>query len=122
MKYLKRINENLNEFDEEFVKECFIEFYDDEKIYEPEIYSNDDYDSVLINIPELETHDEYNVEDFVNMSNDLYEFYHNIRNSITKVKMKYNCDGDVKMSYQLNTSVKSLGKRYVEIKFYKLIN
>jgi hypothetical protein len=122
MKYLKSINENLNIFNEEFVKECFIEFYDDEKIYEPEIHSDDDdYDSVLINIPELETYDEYNVEDFVNMSNDLYEFYHNIRNSITKVKMKYNCD--VKMLYdQLNTSRDFSGKRYVEIKFYKLIN
>lgn len=122
MKYLKRINENLNNFDEEFVKECFVEFYDNEKLYEPEmVLDYDGYYSILFNIPELKLYDEHSVDDFVKMGDDLYDFYHNIGNSITKVKMKYNYNVKMMFDQMSTTNISTddrYGKRYLEVRFY----
>jgi hypothetical protein len=132
MKYLRQYNEDVDfefeKFDEEYIKECFIEFYDDPQKYD--VYEEADVTSQYIeyglgiNCPDLEIYDTqettYNVNDFIKMSEELTDFYREIEVCIEKVKIKYP-DVDV-LLYQENHKQGTgnlYGTRFVWIKFRK---
>ena len=125
MKHLRKYNENVKfEFDEEYIKECFIEFYDDAKYDMCEEYdTNSEYIGyeLGINCPDLEILEEYGIEKFIKTSEELADFYKEIEVCIEKVKIKYH-DVDV-ILYQdnhtggLNNPLH--GTRFVWVKFRK---
>jgi len=131
MKHLRKYNENQKfEFDEEYIKECFIEFFDDPNkydVYEEADITNEYIEHGLgINCPDLEiynTHETtYNVSDFIKISEELTEFYKEIEVCIEKVKIKYP-DVDVVL-YQQNYDKNNgdlTGTRFVWVKFRKNI-
>ena len=131
MKHLKSYNEDVNqefEFDEEYIKECFIEFFDDNEkydVYEEEDITNEYIEHGLgINCPDLEIYDNqettYNVGDFIKMSEELADFYKEIENCIEKVKIKY---PDVEVILYQNNYGKGngdlTGTRFIWVKFRK---
>jgi len=129
MKHLKQYNEDVDqkfEFDEEYIKECFIEFYDDAKydVYEEADNTNEYIEHGLgINCPDLEILEEYSIDKFIKISEELTDFYKEIEVCIEKVKIKYH-DVDV-ILYQdnhtggLNNPLH--GTRFVWVKFRKNI-
>lgn len=129
MKHLRKYNEDVNqnfEFDEEYIKECFIEFYDDAKydVYEEVDNTNEYIEHGLgINCPDLEILEEYSIDKFIKISEELTDFYKEIEVCIEKVKIKYH-DVDV-ILYQdnhtggLNNPLH--GTRFVWVKFRKNI-
>lgn len=129
MKHLRKYNENVNqefEFDEEYIKECFIEFYDDAKYDMCEEYdTNSEYIGyeLGINCPDLEILEEYSMDEFIRTSEELVDFYKEIEVCIEKVKIKYP-DVNVVL-YQDNHSVginnPLHGTRFVWVKFRKNI-
>ena len=133
MKHLRQYNEGVSqkfEFDEEYIKECFIEFFDDPNkydVYEEADITNEYIEHGLgINCPDLEiynTHETtYNVSDFIKISEELTEFYKEIEVCIEKVKIKYP-DVDVVL-YQQNYDKNNgdlTGTRFVWVKFRKNI-
>ena len=130
MKHLRQYNENVNfEFDEEYIKECFIEFYDDPDkydVYEEADNTNEYIEHGLgINCPDLEIYDynetTYSVGDFIKISEELVDFYKEIEVCIEKVKIKYP-DVDV-ILFQNNYGMANShpGTRFVWVKFRKYI-
>lgn len=128
MKHLRKYNEDVNqefEFDEEYIKECFIEFYDDSDKYdvceEADITNEYIEHGLGINCPDLEILEEYGIEKFIKTSEELADFYKEIEVCIEKVKIKYH-DVDV-ILYQdnhtggLNNPLH--GTRFVWVKFRK---
>lgn len=128
MKHLKSYNEDVNqefEFDEEYIKECFIEFFDDNEKYDVCEEADNTYDyiehSLGINCPDLEIIEEYGIDNFIKTSEELVDFYKEIEVCIEKVKIKYH-DVDV-ILYQdnhtggLNNPLH--GTRFVWVKFRK---
>ena len=125
MKHLRKYNEDVNqefEFDEEYIKECFIEFFDDPNKYD--VYEEADITNEYglgINCPDLEILEEYGIEKFIKTSEELADFYKEIEVCIEKVKIKYH-DVDV-ILYQdnhtggLNNPLH--GTRFVWVKFRK---
>ena len=132
MKHLRKYNEDVNqkfEFDEEYIKECFIEFFDDPDKYDvyEEADSNPGYNGYIehglgINCPDLEIETNHNVDDFIRISEELVDFYKEIGVCIEKVKIKYP-DVDV-ILYQDNYGKDNgdlTGTRFVWVKFRKNI-
>lgn len=124
MKHLRKYNENINkefEFDEEYIKECFIEFFDDPDkydVYEERDITNEYIEHGLgIDCPDLEIETNYNVDDFIKTSEDLVDFYKEIEVCIEKVKIKYP-DVDV-ILFQNNHNGNLNGTRFVWVKFRK---
>lgn len=133
MKHLRKYNEDVNqefEFDEEYIKECFIEFFDDPNKYDVVVgcrYEEADITNEYIehglgiNCPDLEILEEYGIEKFIKTSEELADFYKEIEVCIEKVKIKYH-DVDV-ILYQdnhtggLNNPLH--GTRFVWVKFRK---
>ena len=127
MKHLRQYNENVNfEFDEEYIKECFIEFYDDAKYDVCEEADNTtEYieHGLGINCPDLQTETNYSVDDFIEINEELLDFYKEIRVCIEKVKIKYP-DVDI-ILFQDNYSEGQgdlTGTRFVWVKFRKIIS
>lgn len=128
MKHLRKYNENVNqkfEFDEEYIKECFIEFFDDAKYDITEQYdTNSKYVEYGLGIdcPDLEIEVEYSVDNFIKMSEELSDFYKEVEVSIEKVKIKYQ---DVDVILYHDNHPKSAGTlrgtRFVWVKFRKNI-
>ena len=136
MKHLRKYNEDVEnqfEFDEEYIKECFIEFFDDPDKYDvyEEADSTPGYNGYTehglgINCPDLEIYDThettYSVGDFIKISEELTEFYKEIEACIEKVKIKYP-DVDAVL-YQQNYGKNNgdlTGTRFVWVKFRKYI-
>jgi hypothetical protein len=136
MKHLRQYNEDVEnqfEFDEEYIKECFIEFYDDPDKYDvyEEADSTPGYNGYTehalgINCPDLEIYDynetTYSVGDFIKISEELVDFYKEIEVCIEKVKIKYP-DVDV-ILFQNNYGKNNgdlTGTRFVWVKFRKNI-
>ena len=128
MKHLKKYNEDVNqnfEFDEEYIRECFIEFYDDTDKYdlceECDVTSEYIEHSIGINCPDLEILEEYSIDEFIKTSEELIDFYKEIEVCIEKVKIKY-YDVSV-ILYQDNhsggISDPISGTRFVWVKFRK---
>jgi hypothetical protein len=128
MKHLRQYNEDINqefEFDEEYIKECFIEFYDDPEkydVYEEADNTNEYIEHGLgINCPDLEILEEYSIDKFIETSEELTDFYKEIEVCIEKVKIKYHDVGVI--LYQdnhtggLNNPLH--GTRFVWVKFRK---
>lgn len=123
MKHLKKYNESIDfEFDEEYIKECFIEFYDDPDkydVYEDADNTNEYIEHGLgINCPDLEIEANHNVYDFIKISEELVDFYKEIEVCIEKVKIKYT-DVDV-ILFQNNYGKNNgdlTGTRFVWVKF-----
>lgn len=131
MKHLKQYNEDVDqkfEFDEEYIRECFIEFYDDTEKYD--VYEDFDITheyiehGLGINCPDLEiyetTETTYNVDDFIKMSEELTDFYKEIEVCIEKVKIKYP-DVDVVLCQENHKhgTGNLFGTRFVWVKFRK---
>jgi hypothetical protein len=129
MKHLRKYNEDVNqnfEFDEEYIKECFIEFFDDPDKYD--VYEEADERieyieyGLAINCPDLEIETNHNVDNFIKISEELVDFYKEIEVCIEKVKIKYP-DVDVRL-FQDNFAKDQgvlTGTRFVWIKFRKYI-
>ena len=127
MKHLRKYNEDVSkefEFDEEYIRECFIEFFDDPDKYD--VYEEADerieyiYYGLSINCPDLEIETNHNVDDFIKISEELVDFYKEIEVCIEKVKIKYP-DVDV-ILFQDNFSKDQgvlTGTRFVSVKFRK---
>lgn len=127
MKHLRKYNEDVNqefEFDEEYIRECFIEFFDDPDkydVYEEADVTNEYIEHGLgINCPDLQTETNYSVDDFIKINEELLDFYKEIRVCIEKVKIKYT-DVNV-ILFQDNHSQgqgELTGTRFIWIKFRK---
>lgn len=109
MRHIRKFNEDVEkiigpvdadsefEFDEAYIKECFIEFYDDPNkydVYEEGSIENDYENSYVeyklgINCPDLEILKEYPIEEFIKVSEEYAEFYKEISTCIDKVRIKY---------------------------------
>lgn len=125
MNYLKKYNEDIEsklEFDEDYIKQCFIEFFDDTDKYE--VYEEGDVTieyiehGLGINCPDLQIETDYDVGDFIKISEELVDFYKEIEVCIEKVKIKY---PDLQVflyqdNYSKETGVLS-GTRFVWVKF-----
>lgn len=128
MKHLRKYNEDVNqefEFDEEYIKECFIEFYDDSDKYdvceEADITNEYIEHGLGINCPDLEILEEYGIEKFIKTSEELADFYKEIEVCIEKVKIKYH-DVDVILHQDNHTGGLNNplhGTRFVWVKFRK---
>jgi hypothetical protein len=128
VKHLRKYNEDVDQefkFNEEYIKECFIEFFDDNEKYDVCEEADNTYDyiehSLGINCPDLEIIEEYGIDNFIKTSEELADFYKEIEVCIEKVKIKYH-DVDV-ILYQdnhtggLNNPLH--GTRFVWVKFRK---
>jgi hypothetical protein len=122
MKHLRQYNEDVNqnfEFDEEYIRECFIEFFDDPDLYD--VYEEADITNqyiehgLSINYPDLEIIEEYGIEEFIKKSEQLVDFYKEIDVCIEKVKIKY---PDVKVVINLKKFF--VNKRFIWVKFRKM--
>jgi len=128
MKHLRQYNEDVEnqfEFDEEYIRECFIEFYDDAKYDITEQYdTNSKYVEYGLGIdcPDLKIEAEYNVDNFIKMSEELSDFYKELEVSIEKVKIKYP-DIDVVLFHDNHPQSTGVlrGTRFVWVKFRKNI-
>lgn len=109
MKHLMKFNENVEkiigpvdvnsefEFDEEYIKECFIEFYDNPTkydVYEEGSMNDDEGEGYIeyklgINCPDLEMFKDFSIEEFLKVSEEYAEFYKEISTCIDKVRIKY---------------------------------
>lgn len=104
MKHLRRFNEKLENKQEiiDYIKLCFIEFYDRPgDIVEDEEFN--DGESLVFNLyidePELLGKDyDKGISSFVSNSEEIAEFYKEIENCLEKVKIRY--DLKVKFEYQ----------------------
>lgn len=101
MKHLRRYNENVNNKEEmiEYIKLCFIEFYDklgegDNGVFTEEI---DGTFQMVLDEPELGNYSE-NISEFVKHNEEVAEFYREIENCLEKVKIRY--DIQTKFEYQ----------------------
>jgi hypothetical protein len=129
MKHLRQYNEDVEnqfEFDEEYIKECFIEFFDDPDKYDVYEETDDRIEYIeyflAINCPDLEIETNHNVDNFIKISEELVDFYKEIEVCIERVKIKYP-DVDVVL-YQQNYDKNNgnlTGKRFVWVKFRKYI-
>lgn len=102
MNHLKSYNESFDDINDKisFIKECFIDFIDDEK-FDVEIEHNGESLAIAINIPHLpfevnkkltgENLKEFkgSIEDFLSFSKSLYDLYLDIEVSIKRILDKY---------------------------------
>lgn len=126
MKYVKKFNEDNSsfEFDEEYIKECFIEFFDDPDKYD--VYAEGDTTTYYIehglgiNCPDLEIEERYNIEDFIKISKEVTDFYVEVNVCIEKVKIKYP-DVDVVIFQDNHEKGQGslTGTRFIWVKFRK---
>jgi len=95
MKHLRRYNENVNNKEEmiEYIKLCFVEFYD--KLGEVFTEEIDGTFQLVLDEPELGDYSE-NISEFVRHSEEVAEFYREIENCIEKVKIRY----DIETSFE----------------------
>jgi hypothetical protein len=127
MRHLKKYNENKSfEFDERYIKECFIEFFDNAEKYDvyEEVDTTNEYIEYGLGIdcPDLEIEINHNVDDFIKISEELVDFYKEIGVCIEKVKIKYT-DVDV-ILYQNNRARDQgilSGTRFIWVKIRKNI-
>lgn len=130
MKHLRKYNENVNqefEFDEEYIKECFIEFFDDVDGFNYDVCEEADITNEYIehglgiNCPDLEIIEEYSIDEFIKTSEYLVDFYKEIQVCIEKVKIKYPDVNVVLYQENHSTGISDPlnGTRFVWVKFRK---
>jgi hypothetical protein len=98
MKHIRKFNESIENKDEmiEYIKLCFIDFYDELGKNGISTEEFDDRFEMLIDEPELKS--EKSISDFVKYGEELAEFYKEIENCLEKVAIKY--DIKTKFEYQ----------------------
>ena len=121
MKHLKKYNESIDfEFDEEYIRQCFIEFFDDPDLYEvlEEADITNQYIEHGLNItcPDLEIMEDYSIEEFIETGEKLVDFYKEIDTCIEKVKIKQN--NDVKEVKKFGQIGKSFSKIFNKNRFW----
>ena len=127
MKHLKKYNEDLTdldhlneyEFDKEYIQSCFVELFDEPKKYdilieEEEEYSYKQY-SIGIDIPDLEISKEYDINKFIEISEELTSLYQDLSVMIEKFNMRY---PDIKVTITQETFTNhKKGMRFIYIYF-----
>lgn len=90
MKHLNKYNESKEEFDIDYIKDCFIEFQDDPK-YDFIIKENRDDIEIELDIhpSPIERDRKYSMDKLVKFGKSLSDFYLDVENSVDKVKLKY---------------------------------
>ena len=104
MKYLRKFNESLDNKDEmiEYIKLCFIEFYDKLGEGENGVFTEElnDGESItfemVLDEPEIGEFDK--IGEFVRHGEEVAEFYREIENCLEKVAIRY--DIKTKFEYQ----------------------
>lgn len=102
MKHLRKYNESLEKKDEmiEYIKLCFIEFYD--KLGEKGVFTEELNDGksitfeMVIDLPELDNYS--NIGEFIKHGEEITEFYKEIEYCLEKVLSKYNIK--IKFEYE----------------------
>lgn len=99
MKHLKRYNESLDNKEDiiEYIKLCFVEFYDkgEDVVFTEEF---DDVFEMVIDEPKLNNNYGSDINIFIKYGEEITEFYKEVENCIEKVKIKY--DIKTKFEYQ----------------------
>jgi len=93
MKHLKKYNESIDKSISDYINECFLEFFDDSK-YETEVDGGyEDRHCLMINLPILSNTEflrqSYSIDDFIKWSNEINDFYLDIKTCINRIKDKY---------------------------------
>jgi len=98
MKHLRRYNESLNNKEEmiEYIKLCFVEFYD--KLGDVLTEEIDGTFQLVLDEPELGDYSE-NISEFVRHSEEVAEFYREIENCLEKVKIRYDIETSFKYQW-----------------------
>lgn len=102
MKHLRKYNESLEKKDEmiEYIKLCFIEFYD--KLGEKGVFTEELNDGksitfeMVIDLPELDNYS--NIGEFIKHGEEITELYKEIEYCLEKVLSKYNIK--IKFEYE----------------------
>jgi len=92
MKHLRKFNESLDDKDEmiEYIKLCFIEFYDkgDDVVFTEEFNDGESVTfEMTIDEPEIGEFDK--IGEFVRHSEEVAEFYREVENCLEKVAIRY---------------------------------
>ena len=103
MKHLRKFNESLENKDEmiEYIKLCFIEFYDkgDDVVFTEEFNDGESISfEMAIDEPEITSDYSSDINVFVKNSEEIAEFYKEIENCLEKVAIRY--DIKTKFEYQ----------------------
>jgi len=124
MRHLKKYNESIDfEFDEEYIRQCFIEFFDDPDLYDvlEEADITNEYIEHGLNItcPDLEIMEDYSIEEFIETGEKLVDFYKEIDTCIEKVKIKYPDVRVVVLQDNVSSGVidPANGTRFIWVKF-----
>ena len=124
MRHLKKYNESIDfEFDEEYIRQCFIEFFDDPDLYdvleEADITNQYIEHGLNITCPDLEIMEDYSIEEFIETGEKLVDFYKEIDTCIEKVKIKYPDVRVVVLQDNVSSGVNdpANGTRFIWVKF-----
>jgi hypothetical protein len=132
MKHLKRCNEGFEENEKllkikqdndkimkDYIKDCFIEFYDRMGEGEEGVFLEDFIDSrhysIEMSITEPSIRSDNNIDKFIENAKDISEFYEEIKYCIEKVKIKYK---DMKVQFRrTNDTNGNFPESYIRIIF-----
>lgn len=103
MKHLKRYNESLDNKEDiiEYIKLCFVEFYDkgEDVVFTEEFNDGESITfEMVIDEPKLDKGYDSDINVFIKHGEEITEFYKEVENCIEKVKIKYNIK--TKFEYQ----------------------
>lgn len=127
MRYLKKFENNNNELDVEYIKDCFVEFLDNgAEVEVDELEDGRPYIEFVINLPGIKYKNEkwkrkyklggkFNIEDKINYYNILVEHYKNIELCIEKAKIN-----NENIIVEINNETELDGKQ--EFEAYTFIN
>jgi hypothetical protein len=104
MIHLKRFNESLKNKDEiiDYIKLCFVEFYDKLGEGENGVFTEEDYDEesklfrLSMDLPELGDFYNKGISEFVRHGDEIVEFYKDIENCLEKISIRY----DIKTHFE----------------------
>ena len=108
MKYIKRINESMDFKIFQDIKECFVEFYDEDK-YGCHFYQPSEWKGIAfnfsINFSDIPKDDEVykDIDKVISMREELIEFYENVKVCCEKFKSmnpNYRCSFRESISYK----------------------
>jgi hypothetical protein len=114
MKHIRKFNESIEDFDTNYINDCFIEFVDFGA--ETEISDYDDgrkYYTIIINLPGVgykDGHWSFNKENTLlgnlKYAEELVEFYKDIEDCIEKVKIKY---PNIDIDFDIDEEIAEIG-------------
>lgn len=107
MKYLKHYENNGDDI-LDYIKSCFIDFIDDEKV---RIEYNGEIIELELEEPEMSDHTTTDINEFIDFSKKILNFYEDLDDCIKKFKIRY--DNEVIINRFIIAHIRTI---FIEIK------